>query len=140
MNISLPRISLSKLKNFYNSHKADLYKISLYEVIIMFTLLFIIYTMPIQVHRFSVSLLGKLIILLSVISISYYNVVYGIVLALLFIAISELGKFEEGYESKILNNVKGTINSSVKKVKRKADNYKKTVEDKADTFARKHEL
>ena len=131
---------LNKLKSFYKSNKADLYKIGSYEIIIMFTLLFIIYTMPIQVHRFSVSLFGRLIILLSVISVSYYNVIYGLILALLFIAISELGKFEEGYESKILGEVKGKIKRGRKKAQMIKDGFTTKIKNKAERFARKHDL
>ena len=100
---------LNKLKNFYKSNKAELYKIGLWEVIIMFTLLFLIYTMPIQVNRFSASLFGRIIILASIISVSYYNVMYGVTLALLFIVISELGKFEEGMVNKKSTGKKVTL-------------------------------
>lgn len=134
------KLYLNKLKNFYNSNKADLYKIGLFEVVVMFTLLFFIYTMPIQVHRFSTSLFGRLLILVSIIFVSYYNVIYGIVLALLFIAISELGKFEEGYESKILANVKNNIKRNKKKAEMIKDGFTTKLKNKVETFARKHEL
>ena len=131
---------LSKLKNFYSSNKADLYKIGVWEIIIMFTLLFFIYTMPIQVHRFSVSLFGRLIILLSIISVSYYNVIYGITLTLLFIAISELGRFEEGYKSEIIGNIKGKYREKKRNLINSSTKIKSNLTDKAEGFARKHKL
>ena len=131
---------ISKLKNFYSSNKADLYKIGAWEIIIMFTLLFFIYTMPIQVHRFSVSLFGRLIILLSIISVSYYNVIYGITLTLLFIAISELGRFEEGYKSEIIGNIKGKYREKKRNLINSSTKIKSNLTDKAEGFARKHKL
>ena len=134
------RIEFMQLKNFYSSNKADLYKIGVWEIIIMFTLLFFIYTMPIQVHRFSVSLFGRLIILLSIISVSYYNVIYGITLTLLFIAISELGRFEEGYKSEIIGNIKGKYREKKRNLINSSTKIKSNLTDKAEGFARKHKL
>ena len=96
--------------------------------------------MPIQVHRFSTSLFGKLLILTSIIFVSYYNVVYGIVLAILFISISELGKFEEGYESKILGKIKSEYREKKRDLINGTTKIKSNVTDKAETFARKHNL
>ena len=79
-------------------HLLNLYEIGLYETIIMFTLLFFTYTMPMTVHRFSSSFFGKMIIIISIVFASYHSLTYGIILTVLFIGISELGKLEEGYE------------------------------------------
>jgi len=137
MNINM---TLNKLKNFYKNNKADFYKIGLVEIIIMFTLLFFIYTMPIQVHRFSTSLFGRVLILLSIIYASYCNVMYGVTLALLFIVISELGKFEEGYESKIVSNMKNKYKRGKKKAEMIKEGLTTKLKTKAERFARKHEL
>ena len=133
-------MTLNKLKNFYKNNKADFYKIGIWEIIIMFTLLFFIYTMPIQVHRFSVSLFGRVLILISIIYASYCNVMYGVTLALLFIVISELGKFEEGYESKILSGVKNKYKRGKKKAEMIKDGFTTKIKNKVERFARKHDL
>ena len=133
-------MTMNKLKNFYKNNKSDFYKIGIVEIIIMFTLLFFIYTMPIQVHRFSTSLFGRVLILLSIIYASYYNVMYGVTLALLFIVISELGKFEEGYESKILAKVKNKYKTGKKKAEMIKDGFTTKVKKTVETFARKHDL
>jgi hypothetical protein len=73
----------------------DLYKIGLYEVIILFIILFFTYTMPMTVYKFTSSFFGKVVSLISIIYASYCNIAYGIVLAVLFIGISELGYLEE---------------------------------------------
>ena len=72
----------------------NLYKIGLYEIIILFIVLFFTYTMPLTVYKFTSSFLGKFISLLSIIYACYYNIAYGLVLAVLFIGISEIGYLE----------------------------------------------
>lgn len=97
------------MKNYFNIPKIDwptLYKISLVEALVLFTLLFFTYTMPLTVNKFSQSFVGKLLILLSIGLVAHYKIIYGIVLAVLFIFISEIGYMEsfsdkEGMEDKI---------------------------------------
>lgn len=72
----------------------NIYKISLIEVFVLFTILFFTYTMPLTVNKFSRSFFGKLLILLSIGLVSYYRIIYGIILAVLFIGISEIGYME----------------------------------------------
>ena len=74
--------------------KLNLYEIGLYEIIIMFIVLFFTYTMPLTVYKFTSSFLGKFISLLSIIYACYYNIAYGVVLAILFIGLSEIGYLE----------------------------------------------
>ena len=50
--------------------------------------------MPLTVNKFSSSFFGKLLILLSIGLVSHYKIIYGIVLAILFIVISEIGYME----------------------------------------------
>jgi len=50
--------------------------------------------MPLTVNKFSRSFFGKLLILLSIGLVSYYRIIYGIILAVLFIGISEIGYME----------------------------------------------
>lgn len=82
-------------------HKFNLNSLSaiaMYEVGVIFSILLVTYTMPMTVYKFSSSLFGKIIIILSIIYASYYNIKYGVILAVLFIGISELGKLEEGFD------------------------------------------
>jgi len=82
-------------------HKFNLNSLSaiaMYEVGVIFSILLVTYTMPMTVYKFSSSLFGKIVIILSIIYASYYNIKYGVVLAVLFIGISELGKLEEGFD------------------------------------------
>ena len=72
----------------------NIYKITLIEVLVLFTILFFTYTMPLTVNKFSRSFFGKLLILLSIGLVSYYRIIYGIILAVLFIGISEIGYME----------------------------------------------
>jgi hypothetical protein len=103
--------------------------------------------MPRLVHQFSSSLFGKFLILLSILSISYYNIVYGIVysivysivLAVLFVIISEIGYFE-GFESKIMSNMKGNWNRNKRKARMLKDGFTNKVNTTAERFARKHGL
>jgi hypothetical protein len=50
--------------------------------------------MPLTVNKFSSSFFGKLLVLLSIGLVSHYKIIYGIVLAILFIVISEIGYME----------------------------------------------
>ena len=88
--------------------KLNLYEIGLYEIIIMFIVLFFTYTMPLTVYKFTSSFLGKFISLLSIIYACYYNIAYGLVLAVLFIGISEIG-YLEGFKD---NNEKIVVPSA----------------------------
>jgi len=85
------------------THAHSLYEISVLEISIMFTIIFLIYTMPISVYKFSSSFFGKVLILGSIICASYKNITYGIILAVLFMLVSEIGRME-GY-----NNIEGMI-------------------------------
>lgn len=85
------------MKNYFtiqNINWTNLYKISLLEVLVLFTILFFTYTMPLTVNKFSRSFFGKLLILLSIGLVAHYKIIYGIVLAVLFIVISEIGYLE----------------------------------------------
>jgi hypothetical protein len=77
-----------------------LYKIGLYEVIILFIILFFTYTMPMTVYKFTSSFFGKVISLVSIIYASYSNLAYGVVLAILFLGISEIG-YLEGFKDNV---------------------------------------
>ena len=100
---------LNKIKNYVKSYikkinineisinEISIYKIGLYEVIILFILLFFTYTMPMTMYKFTSSFFGKVVALLAIISATYCNVAYGIVLAGLFMVISELGYLEGFY-------------------------------------------
>ena len=83
MTFKIPKVNWSKI-----------YKISLIELLVLFTILFLIFTMPLTVNKFSSSFFGKLLILLSIGLVSHYKIIYGIVLAILFIVISEIGYIE----------------------------------------------
>jgi hypothetical protein len=87
--------------NEINIYKIGLYKIGLYEVIILFILLFFTYTMPMTMYKFTSSFFGKVVALLAIISATYCNVAYGIVLAGLFMIISELGYLEGFYNTHV---------------------------------------
>lgn len=76
------------------THAHSLYEISVLEISIMFTIIFLIYTMPISVYKFSSSFFGKVLILGSIICASYKNITYGIILAVLFMLVSEIGRME----------------------------------------------
>ena len=77
-----------------HAHNLSLYEISVLEISIMFTIIFLIYTMPISVYKFSTSFFGKVLILGSIIFASYKNITYGVILAVLFMLISEIGRLE----------------------------------------------
>jgi len=101
---------LNKLKysiktNIKKINVSELYKIGLYEIIILFIILFFTYTMPMTMYKFTSSFFGKLVSLVAIISATYYNIAYGVVLAGLFIGISEIGYLEgfaeaEGFSKK----------------------------------------
>jgi len=100
---------LNKMTNFVKSHikkininEINIYKIGLYEVLILFILLFFTYTMPMTMYKFTSSFFGKVTALLAIISATYCNVAYGIVLAGLFMVISELG-YLEGFNNNHVN-------------------------------------
>jgi hypothetical protein len=87
----------NNLNKFLHLNKIDwssVYKISLVEVLVLFTLLFFTYTMPLTVNKFSQSFVGKLLMLLSIGLVAHYKIIYGVVLAVLFIFISEIGYME----------------------------------------------
>lgn len=95
---------MKQLKSSMHNY-AKLYEIGLIELSVLFSLVFLIYTMPISVYRFSKSFFGKLIILLAIFLSGYRNISHGIVLAVLFLLVSEIGKMEgftevEGMENK----------------------------------------
>jgi hypothetical protein len=108
-----------KIKIFINIYKMnfkninfninDIYKIGLYEVIILFIILFFTYTMPMTMYKFTSSFFGKLVSLLSIMYAAYYNIAYGVVLAILYLGISEIG-YLEGFK----DNVKKTVVPSAK--------------------------
>jgi len=83
--------------------KLNLYKIGLYEIIILFIVLFFTYTMPLTVYKFTSSFLGKFISLLSIIYACYYNISYGVVLAIIFLSVSEVGYRENFYTENFEN-------------------------------------
>jgi hypothetical protein len=86
-------------KNNININIKSLYSIAAVEIGIIFSILFITYTMPMTVYKFSSSFFGKMIIIISIIYASYYKISYGVVLTALFIGISEIGKLEEGFDN-----------------------------------------
>jgi hypothetical protein len=88
--VNIYKMSLYKM----SLYKMSLYKIGLYELIILFIVLFFTYTMPLTVYKFTSSFFGKLVSLLSVIYASYFNIAYGVILAVLFLGISEIGYLE----------------------------------------------
>jgi hypothetical protein len=93
--------------SFKKLHLQDLYKIGLYEIIILFIILFFTYTMPMTVYKFTNSLFGKLVSLLSIIYVAYYNIAYALVLTALFLFISEIGYLEGFAVNKpVIPNVK----------------------------------
>ena len=147
-NINLKHLNLKNINlKSLGITKHLLYAISIYELIIMFTLIFIIYTMPVSIHRFSKSLFGKLVIIISILSISYYNIIYGIVLAGLFIIVSEVGHLEgfcesevEGFESNIMKNMRGEWNQKKRKARMLKDGFTNKINTKIERFVRKHEL
>jgi hypothetical protein len=117
-------------------HKFNLNSLSaiaMYEVGVIFSILLVTYTMPMTVYKFSSSLFGKIIIILSIIYASYYNIKYGVVLAVLFIGISELGKLEEGFDDMKTEEEKG-MDDKAKAMDDKAMDDKamddKTMDDK----------
>ena len=86
-----------------------IYKISVLEVLVLFTLVFFTYTMPLSVHKFSRSFVGKLLILLSIGLVAHYKIIYGIVLAVLFIVIAEIGYLESFLGQDRMEGKKTTI-------------------------------
>ena len=88
--ININEISINEI----SINEISIYKIGLYEVIILFILLFFTYTIPMTMYKFTSSFFGKVVALLAIISATYCNVAYGIVLAGLFMVISELGYLE----------------------------------------------
>lgn len=100
MTIKMPKMEWPKMK-WPKIDWISIYKISLIEVLVLFTVLFFTYTMPLTVNKFSSSFFGKLLILLSIGLVAHYKIIYGIILAILFIVISEIGYMESfsGIES-----------------------------------------
>jgi hypothetical protein len=94
MTFKMPKVDWSKL------NWSSIYKIGLIEVLVLFTILFLTYTMPLTVNKFSRSFFGRLLILLSIGLVSHYKIIYGIVLAVLFIVISEIGYMESFSDKK----------------------------------------
>jgi hypothetical protein len=98
MTFKIPKVNWPKMEwpkvNWSKINWSSIYKISVIEVLVLFTILFFTYTMPLTVNKFSRSFFGKLLILLSIGFVTHYKVIYGIVLAVLFIVISEIGYME----------------------------------------------
>ena len=98
MTFKIPKVNWPKMEwpkvNWSKIDWSSIYKISVIEVLVLFTILFFTYTMPLTVNKFSRSFFGKLLILLSIGFVTHYKVIYGIVLAVLFIVISEIGYME----------------------------------------------
>jgi len=107
---------------------SSIYKISLFEVVILFAILFFTYTMPLTVNKFSRSFFGKLLILLSVGLVAHYKIIYGLVLAVLFIVISEIGYMESfsDMDKKTGDDKKKTSDNK----KKTSDKNKKTSDKK----------
>jgi Na+-transporting methylmalonyl-CoA/oxaloacetate decarboxylase gamma subunit len=97
---------MKQLKSSMHNY-AKLYEIGLIELSVLFSLVFLIYTMPISVYRFSKSFFGKLIILLAIFLSGYRNISHGIVLAVLFLLVSEIGRME-GFTEVEGTEVEGT--------------------------------
>ena len=119
MTFKIPKIEWPKI-----------YKIGLIEVLVLFTILFFTYTMPLTVNKFSSSFFGKLLILLSISLVSHYKIIYGIVLAVLFIVISEIGYME----SFSVNNKK----TDDKKKKEGINDKQKDEKNKQNADERRH--
>ena len=108
------------MKNYFNIDKINfkkinwpnIYKITLLEVLVLFTILFFTYTMPLTVNKFSRSFFGKLLILLSIGLVAHYKIIYGIVLAVLFIVISEIGYMESFSEKAIKEGMENKVQTS----------------------------
>ena len=71
--------------------------------------------MSLTMYKFTSSFFGKFVSLLSIMYAAYYNIAYGIVLAIVFLGISEIGYLEsftsvEGFK----DNIKKTIVPSAK--------------------------
>lgn len=72
----------------------ELYKIGMYEIVVLFIILFFTYTMPLTMYKFTNSFFGKIVSLSAIIYCAYQNIAYGIILAVIFIGISEIGYLE----------------------------------------------
>ena len=114
--VNWPKVNWPKV-NWSKIDWSSIYKISLIEVLVLFTILFLTYTMPLTVNKFSRSFFGKLLILLSIGLVAHYKIIYGIVLAVLFIVISEIGYLESfsDVESFSNNDKKDTDKKKAKK-------------------------
>ena len=135
-----PSFDLSNI-NFPKINWLEIYKISLIEVLILFTILFFTYTMPLTVNKFSRSLFGKMLILLSIGLVSHYNITSGIVLAVLFIVISEIGYLESftGAESFTVNESFTVKKEGMKgKDKMEGKKPKTNVQDAKTTFIKEN--
>ena len=122
MTFKIPKVNWSKV-NWPKVNWPSIYKIGLIEVLVLFTILFFTYTMPLTVNKFSSSFFGKLLILLSIGLVSHYKIIYGIVLAVLFIVISEIGYMES------FGDMESFIDKK-KDDKKKDDKKKEGMEDK----------
>jgi hypothetical protein len=65
--------------------------------------------MPMTVYKFTSSLFGKLISLSAIIYSAYYNIAYGIILAFIFIFISEIGYLEGMTNKPSISNEKDSF-------------------------------
>jgi hypothetical protein len=72
-------------------------KIPPHIILIFFLISFLIYTMPTVLVKFSRSLRGKLLLLILIIVMSIYNKTAGILIAMLFISLTEFNyEFNNG--------------------------------------------
>jgi hypothetical protein len=127
MTFKMPKVNWPKME-WPKIDWRSIYKISLIEVLVLFTILFFTYTMPLTVNKFSRSFFGKLLILLSIGFVTHYKVIYGIVLAVLFIVISEIG-YMESFSVKDAADQKAADQKAADK-KAAADQKKKTADQK----------
>ena len=88
--------------------------------------------MPLTVNKFSRSFFGKLLILLSIGLVTHYKVIYGIVLAVLFIVISEIGYMESFSVKENEDQKKADQKAADQKAadQKAADQKKKTADQK----------